>query len=92
MFYSARMAQRAADAEASASGRGIDETEESVAMKLSVIRSDLARGLSPEQISALRSAELGISRSTIYRWVDAGYGEMTNMELRSVNANLSFTT
>lgn len=82
VFYSARMAQRAADAEASASRRGIDETEESVAMKLSVIRSDLARGLSPEQISALRSAELGISRSTIYRWVDAGYGEMTNMELR----------
>ena len=82
VFYSARMAQRAADAEASESRRGIDETEESVAMKLSVIRSDLARGLSPEQIAALRGEELGVSRSTVYRWVDAGYGEMTNMELR----------
>ena len=82
VFYGARMAQAAADAELSESRRGIDETEESVAMKLSVIRADLARGLSPEQIAALRSGELGLSRSTIYRWVDAGYGEMTNMELR----------
>lgn len=82
VFYSARMAQRAADAELSESRRGIDETEESVAMKLSAIRSDLARGLSPEQISELRSDELGLSRSTIYRWVDAGYAGMTNMDLR----------
>lgn len=82
VFYSARMAQGAADAVLSESRRGIDESEESVAMKLSVIRSDLARGLSPEQISALRSEELGLSRSTIYRWVEAGYGEMSNMELR----------
>lgn len=82
VFYDAARAQRAADAELSESRRGIDEDEASVAMKLSVIRSDLARGLSPEQISKLRSDELGLSRSTIYRWVDAGYGEMTNMELR----------
>lgn len=82
VFYSARMAQAAADATLSESRRGIDETEESVAMKLSAIRSDLARGLSPEQISQTRSDELGLSRSTIYRWVDAGYAGMTNMDLR----------
>lgn len=81
-FYSARMAQGAADAELSESRRGIDETEASVAMKLSVIRSDLARGLPPKQVSALRSEELGLSRSPTCRWVEAGYGEMTNMELR----------
>lgn len=51
-------------------------------MKLATIRSDLRRGLSPEQIARLRAGELGLSHSTIYRWVAAGYGEMTNMELR----------
>lgn len=81
-LYSARIAQAAADAELSENRRGIDETEESVAMKLATIRSDLHRGLSPEQIARLRAGELGLSRSTIYRWVAAGYGEMTNMELR----------
>ena len=82
VFYGARMAQAAADAELSEARRGIDEDEASVAMKLSVIRSDLARGLSPEQISRLRGEGLGLSRSTIYRWVGAGYAGMTNMELR----------
>ena len=82
VFYSARMAQRAADAELSESRRGIDETEESVAMKLGVIRDCLSRGLSPEQVAALHAEELGLSRSTIYRWVDAGYAGMTNMDLR----------
>ncbi|OUP05744.1 IS30 family transposase [Collinsella sp. An2] len=81
VFYSARMAQAAADAELSGSRRGIDETEGSVAAKLSTIRSCLARGLSPQQIAALHP-ELGISASTVYRWVDAGYAEMTNLDLR----------
>ena len=81
MFYSARMAQRAADEELRGSRRGIDETELSVASKLDAIREGLRRGLSPEQIAATRP-DLGLSASTIYRWVDAGYAEMTNMELR----------
>lgn len=81
VFYSARMAQRAADEELSESRRGIDETELTVASKLDAIREGLRRGLSPEQIAATRP-ELGLSASTIYRWVDAGYAEMTNMELR----------
>ena len=81
VFYSARMAQRAADEELRGSRRGIDETELSVASKLDAIREGLRRGLSPEQIAATRP-DLGLSASTIYRWVDAGYAEMTNMELR----------
>ena len=81
VFYSARMAQRAADEELRGSRRGIDETELSVASKLDAIRGGLRRGLSPEQIAATRP-DLGLSASTIYRWVDAGYAEMTNMELR----------
>lgn len=79
-FYSARMAQRAADEELSESRRGIDETEETVARKLGAIRDGLARGLSPRQIAA--DPSLGLSASTVYRWVDAGYDGMTNMELR----------
>lgn len=81
VFYDARMAQRAADAELVESRRGIDETEAGAAAKLDAIRDGLRRGLSPEQIAATRP-ELGLSASTIYRWVDAGYAGMTNMELR----------
>lgn len=70
MFYSARRAQEAADAELSASRSGIDETEEGAAAKLAAIRDGLARGLSPQQIAATTP---GLSASTVYRWVDAGY-------------------
>ena len=52
MFYSARRAQEAADAELSASRSGIDESEEGAAAKLAAIRDGLARGLSPQQIAA----------------------------------------
>lgn len=81
VFYNARMAQRAADEELRGSRRGIDETELSVASKLDAIREGLSRGLSPEQIAATRP-DLGLSASTIYRWVGAGYAEMTNLDLR----------
>lgn len=79
--YDARMAQRAADEGLREARRGVDETEESTAAKLDAIRGCLRRGLSPAQIAATRP-DLGLSASTIYRWVDAGYAEMTNMELR----------
>ena len=81
VFYDARMAQRAADAELAESRRGIDETEAGAAAKLDAIRDGLRRGLSPEQIAATRP-DLGLSASTIYRWVGEGYAGMTNMELR----------
>lgn len=81
VFYNARWAQRAADDELREARRGIDETEPSAASKLDAIREGLGRGLSPEQIAATRP-ELGLSASTIYRWVDAGYAEMTNLDLR----------
>ena len=38
--------------------------------------------MSPAQVSACYGGELGVSQSTVYRWVDAGYGGMTNLELR----------
>ena len=79
VFYSARRAQEAADAELSASRSGIDETEEGAAAKLAAIRDGLARGLSPQQIAATTP---GLSASTVYRWVDAGYDGMTDSRLR----------
>lgn len=79
--YDARLAQRAADEGLRESRRGVDETEESTAAKLDAIRGCLRRGLSPAQIAATRP-DLGLSASTVYRWVDAGYAEMTNLDLR----------
>ena len=79
VFYSARRAQEAADAELSASRSGIDETEAGAAATLAALRDGLARGRSPQQIAATTP---GLSASTVYRWVDAGYDGMTNMELR----------
>lgn len=46
------------------------------------VRSDVARGLSPAQIARGRAAEFEVHPSTIYRWVAAGYGGMSNAELR----------
>lgn len=79
--YDARLAQAAADAELSGSRRGIDETEATAAAKLSAIRDGLVRGLSPEQVAA-SSLGFGLTASTVYRWVDAGYAGMTNLDLR----------
>lgn len=35
----------------------------------------------PYETSVLYSAEVGVSRSTTYRWTEAGYGDLTNVEL-----------
>lgn len=64
VFYRAKRAQEAADAELSGSRSGIDETEEGAAAKLAAIRDGLARGLSPQQIAATTP---GLSASTVYR-------------------------
>lgn len=81
VFYSARMAQREADAVLSGSRRGLDRTEAEAAGALALIRDGLARGLSPEQIAGANPGAVP-SASTIYRWVGAGYAGMTNLDLR----------
>lgn len=81
-FYRAKLAQGAADRELSEARRGLDEDEASMGRKLAVIKGAISRGLSPAQVSACYGGELGVSQSTVYRWVDAGYGGMTNLELR----------
>jgi IS30 family transposase len=80
--YSAARAQRLSDALRSDARRGVDMGEAEAGMALATIRSDIARGLSPAQIAQARTDGLGMSASTIYRWVEAGYGGMSNAELR----------
>lgn len=83
-----RCEYRAADAEAfaeealSASRRGVDMAPGDFERAVFVIRTDLERGLSPRQIADGRAEEVGVSPSTIYRWIERGYGGMSNAELR----------
>lgn len=81
VFYDAGLAQKTADADLSEARRGIDETEEVALKKIALIKDSLARGLSPEQMCAIYP-ELGLSKTTIYAWIDKGFGDMTNLDLR----------
>ena len=80
--YRAPDAQAFADEDAVEPRRGVDMDRERFELAVSLIRSDLARGLSPQQIAEARAGQVGVSKSTIYRWVDEGYGGMSNADLR----------
>ena len=80
--YLAADAQAFADEDQVEPRRGVDMERERFELAVSLIRSDLARGLSPQQIADCRHGLVGVSKSTIYRWVEEGYGGMSNAELR----------
>ena len=80
--YSAARAQALADAELRESRTGVDRGEAEFERAMGLIRSDVARGLSPQQIALARAAEVGASTSTIYRWIERGYAGMSSLELR----------
>lgn len=80
--YSAARAQTLADAELRGSRTGVDRGEAEFERAMGLIRSDVARGLSPQQIALARAAEVGTSASTIYRWIERGYAGMSSLELR----------
>ena len=61
---------------------GVDRGEAEFERAMGLIRYDVARGLSPEQIALARGAEVGASASTIYRWIERGYAGMSSLELR----------
>ena len=63
--YSAARAQLLADGELSAARRGVDRTEEEFESIAAKIRADLARGLSPAQISHARSSEFRAAPSML---------------------------
>ena len=79
--YDAGVAQKASDARRSESRRGIDMDPGRAAVALSCIREGERRGLSPYEISVLYADVVGVSQSTIYRWTEAGYGGLANIEL-----------
>lgn len=80
--YSAARAQALADAELRESRIGVDRGEAEFERAMGIVRSDVARGLSPQQIALSRQAEVGASASTIYRWIERGYAGMSSLELR----------
>ena len=80
--YLAKDAQGFAEEDLVEPRRGVDMDRGRFELAVSLIRSDLARGLSPQQIAEARAEQVGVSKSTIYRWVEEGYGGMSNAELR----------
>ena len=80
--YSAARAQALADAELRESRMGVDRGEAEFERVMGLVRADIARGLSPQQIALARAAEVGASPSTIYRWIERGYAGMSDLELR----------
>lgn len=79
--YSAVIADKLVRKRRSASRRGVNMTIEDFEAVLATIRPALARKLSPYEISVLYGDELGISVSTLYRWVERGYGGCANIDL-----------
>lgn len=80
--YNPYRAQMIAEQALVESRRGINAQEEDFEKTISIIRADLSRGLSPEQICMGRAYELKVSPSTIYRWIAKGYAGMSNLDLR----------
>ena len=79
--YSARAADGAARARRSESRRGIDMPRERAEAALARIKEGLGGNLSPYEIATLYADEVGVSPSTIYRWVESGYGRLMNIDL-----------
>jgi IS30 family transposase len=79
--YDAIVADRMARERRSTSRRGINMTAVKFESALGIIRPALARNLSPYEIATLYAGSLGVSESTLYRWVDQGYGGLANIDL-----------
>lgn len=80
--YSAARAQGLANGLLADARRGVNRSEEEFGRIVAAVHTDLARGLSPEQICLGRAAEFKVSAPTLYRWIDRGYAGMPNMDLR----------
>ena len=80
--YSAARAQALADDELRESRKGVDRGEEEFERVMGLVRLDVSRGLSPQQIALARAEQVGASPSTIYRWISRGYAGMCDLDLR----------
>lgn len=80
--YNPHRAQLIAERTLTQSRQGINACEKDFEKMIGIIRSDLSRGLCPEQICVGRCSEFQISPSTIRRWIAKGYAGMSNLDLR----------
>lgn len=79
--YSAARAQGLSEELLASARRGFNRDKDEFERIMDAIRADVGRGLSPAQISLARAAEFSVHPTTIYRWIEAGYAGMSNMDL-----------
>lgn len=79
--YSAAIADAASRDRRSRSRQGIDMEPARASMVLEQVRDAVGRGMSPYEISVAYADSVGVSPSTIYRWVERGYAGMANIDL-----------
>lgn len=80
-YYSAACADASSKERRSRSRRGIDIDPARAALVLDQVRDAIGRGMSPYEISVAYADSVGVSPSTIYRWVERGYAGMANIDL-----------
>jgi len=80
--YSPAKAQVFADELLKSARVGVNAKEMDFEYMMASIRSDVHQGKSPALIAQGRAQEFKVHPSTIYRWIQAGYGSMSNAELR----------
>lgn len=80
--YCAELAEHMSEDVKRASRIGVDMEEEKFTRIMEIVREDVNRGISPEQILLVRGEKVPVSVSTLYRWIDRKYAGMNNMELR----------
>ncbi len=79
--YSAARAQSLSDGLLASARRGVDRGQAEFERIMDVVRFDVGRGLSPAQIALAHASEFSVHPTTIYRWIEAGYAGMSNMDL-----------
>ncbi|MCF0231766.1 MAG: IS30 family transposase [Enterococcus sp.] len=82
VIYSAKLADDLSRATRHDSRSGVNMTQAEFSKKISIIKDGLERGLSPYAIAVNNQEELGLSVSTIYKWIDKGYGNLKPIDLR----------
>jgi IS30 family transposase len=80
--YSAAIADHASKERRSECRRGVDMDDGRFEEVMRTVRPAIARKLSPYEISVPYAKEVDVSASTLYRWVERGYGGMANIELQ----------
>lgn len=80
-YYSAVIADATSKERRCRSRQGIDMDPIRAALVLDQVRDAIGRGMSPYEISVAYASAIGVSPSTIYRWVERGYAGMANIDL-----------